>query len=161
MGEREKQTVEDDIKNSGLSADLQKAHLAFCHFIKNNGFSIEMEEDGNGWQIRDMNACVGHTNYRNVGIWIDTCDFGSGGSTDDIDAALKKTVWAHVRICEYYTSGGKQCGCGKQPGTNETIFGKEHGNLCFSRMEFINPDVETIENIQKLMLLLKQNKMRQ
>jgi len=150
-----KRTIEDEIKNSDLSENMQKAHIEFCYFLKDNGFSIESEDDQNGWQIIYMNECVGHMNFTIVGIWIDDCDFSV--SADD---ALKETTWAHVRICEHFNSGGMQCGCGRQPGFNGIIFGKEYKNTCFARLEFMNPDVKTLENIKMLMLLFKQNKSR-
>ena len=157
MSELKKLTIEDGVMNSGLSANLQKAHIEFCRFLKDNGFSLEPEtgDDGLGWRIDYMGECVGHTNYADKGVWIDTCDFGGSGSADD---ALKETAWAHVRVCEHFSSGGKQCGCGRQPGFNKVIFGKEHENLCFALLEFMNPDAKTLENIKKLMLLFKQNR---
>ena len=161
MSEKQKLSIEGEIENSNLSENLQKHTLDFITFLINNEFSIKPEDDGNGWQIIYKNECVGHMNFtyeyigHNAAIWIDTCDFGSGGSTDDV---LKETTWEHVRICEHFSSGGKQCGCGKQPGFNKTIFGKEYKNICFSFLEFMDPEVKTLENIKKLMLLLKQSK---
>ncbi len=155
MFEQKKRTIEDEVKNSGLSENLQIHTLNFFAFLKDNDFSIEAEDDGNGWKIIYMNECIGHMNFFNVGIWIDTCDFGGSDSADD---DLKETTWAHVRICEHFSSDGKQCGCGKQPGFNRIIFGKKYNNLCFALLEFMNPDAKTLENIKKLMLLLKQNK---
>jgi hypothetical protein len=148
-------SIEDEVKNSNLSENMQKAYMDFCHFLKSNEFSIERENDGNGWKIIHMNKCVGHMNFTNIGIWIDTCDFGNSGSADDV---LKETTWAHVRNCEHFSSGGKQCGCGNQPGFIKTIFGKEYKNICFSHLEFLNPDIKTLENIKKLVLLFKQNR---
>ena len=155
MHERKKLTIEDEIKNSDLSENMQKTHIEFCRFLRDNEFSIESEDDGNGWKIIYVIVCVGHMNFANVGIWIDTCEFGGSASADDV---LKETTWAHVRICEHFSSGGNQCGCGKQPGFNRIIFGKEQKNLCFALLEFMNPDAKTLENIKKLMLLFKQNK---
>jgi len=155
----QKLTVEDVIKNSDLSENMQKTHIEFCRFLKDNEFSIEpeghTEDDVSGWIILHMTECVGHTNYANVGVWIDACDFGDSDLADDV---LKEFTWAHVRICEHFSSGGKQCGCGRQPGLSKTIFGKKHESLCFALVEFMNPDAETLENIKKLMLLFKQNK---
>ena len=148
--EVKKLTIEEEIKNADLSTHLQKAYIGFCRFLKDNKFSIELEDGGNGWKITYMNDCIGHMNFTNVGIWIDICDFGSGDSVDDI---LKETTWAHVRICEYFSSAGKQCGCGRQPGSDKTIFGKKYQNLCFALLEFMNPDAKTLENIKKLMVL--------
>ncbi|MDD4474255.1 MAG: hypothetical protein PHV95_00485 [Eubacteriales bacterium] len=155
MSDQRKLNIEEEIKNSGLSDNLQKSHIELCRFLEDNEFLIEPEDDGNGWKILFMNKCVGHMNFTNVGIWVDTCDFGESGSVDDV---LKETAWAHVRICEHFSSDGKQCGCGRQPGFSKMLFGREHNNLCFAHLEFMNPDVETLENIKKLMLLFKQNK---
>jgi hypothetical protein len=155
MFEQKKLTIEDDVKNSDLSENLKNNIMKFVVFLTENKFSIESEDDGNGWKIIYMNECIGHMNFTNVGIWIDKSGFGSSGSADDV---LKETTWAHVRICEYFSTGGKQCGCGNQPGFNKTIFGKEYKNLCFSLLEFINLDAKTLDNIKKLMLLFKQNK---
>jgi len=155
MSDKRKLTIEDEIKNSELSENMQKMHIELCRFLADNEFPIEPEDDGNGWKIFFMNKCIGHMNFTNVGIWIDTCDFGGSTSADDV---LKETAWAHVRICEHFISDGKQCGCGRQPGFNRMIFGKAYENLCFAHLEFMNPDVEALENIKKLMILLKQNK---
>ena len=139
-------TVEEEIQCSALSESLQKAHIAFFHFLKDNDFTTEPEADGNGWQIVYRNELIGHLNYTNVGVWIDTCDFTGSASVDD---DLKETAWAHVRICE-------RCGCGNQPGSDKIIFGRIFEHLCFALLEFLNPDAETLEAIKKLMLLLKQ-----
>jgi len=157
MSEQKKLTVEDGVKNSNLSNDLQKAHIEFCRFLKDNGFSIEPEtgDDGIGWKIVYMDECVGHTNYANAGIWLDVCDFGGGDPADD---TLKEAAWAHVRTCEHFSSEGKKCGCGDQPGFDKVIFGKKFENLCFALLEFMNPDAETLEDIKKLILLFKQNR---
>jgi hypothetical protein len=155
MSGQKKLTIEDDVKNSALSENMQKHMLNFVVYLRDNEFSIESEDDGNGWKIIHMNRCVGHMNFTNVGIWVDTCDFGSSDSADDV---LKETTWAHVRICEHFSSGGEQCGCGNQPGFNKAIFGKKYENLCFSHLEFMNPEAKTLENIKKLMFLFKQNK---
>ena len=150
MPDQRKLTVEDEIKNSDLSEDLKKAHIELCRFLEDNAFPIEPEDDGDGWKISFMNKCVGHMNFTHAGIWIDTCDFGGSAAADDV---LKEAAWAHVRICEHFSSDGKQCGCGRQPGFDKMIFGKAYKNLCFAHLEFINPDVETVEHIKKLMIL--------
>ena len=138
---------------------MQNIDNEFCRFLKDNDFSIEpeghTEEDKSGWQIMYMGECVGHMNYGNGGIWLDICDFGSGDSADD---ALKEFTWAHVRVCDYFSSGGTKCGCDDKPGLNKIIFGKEHQNICFALLEFMNPDAKALEKIKKLMLLYKQNK---
>ena len=152
-------TVEDVIRNSDLCENMQEMHIEFCRFLKDNEFAVEPEDhteaDVSGWKIIHMTECVGHMNFANVGIWIDTCDFGENEPAND---DLKAFAWAHVRTCDHFSSGGNRCGCGRQPGFSRTIFGKQHDNLCFALLEFLSPDVKTLGNIKKLMLLLKQNK---
>ena len=65
---------------------------------------------------------------------------------------MKETVWAHTSVCgqEKCHEGWKDCGGGKK-----TIFGREYDNLCHGPLKFTNPDVKTLENIKKLLLLLK------
>jgi len=161
MSTQNKMIVEEDIKQSNLSENLKKAHTNLCRFLADNKFTIVPEDDGNGWQIFYKNELIGHMNYdleftgHHAAIWIDTCDFGGSDSAEDV---LKETTWAHVRICEHFSSGGKQCGCGRQPGFSRKIFGKEYKNLCFALLEFLDPDVKALEDIKKLMLLFKQHK---
>ena len=154
----QKLIVEDVVKSSGLSENMKKAHIEFCRFLRDNEFSVEpeghTENDVSGWAILYMAECVGHLNFNDVGIWIDTCDFGGSDSADDV---LREFAQAHVRACEHFHSGGEQCGCGRQPGYSKVIFGKKYENLCFALLEFTNPDAETIENIKKLLLLFKKN----
>jgi len=142
----QKLAIEEEIKNSILSESMQKAHNAFYRFMLENEFSIETEADGNGWQIFYQNKLIGHTNYTNAGVWLDTCDFGGRDSADD---ALRATAWGHVRTCE-------QCGCGSQPGSSKILFGKKFDHICFSHLEFLSPDAETLEDIKKLLLLFRQ-----
>ena len=158
MSAQKTPTVEDVIRNSEQSENLQNNLIEFCRFLKDNEFSIEpeghTEDNKSGWKIVYTNECIGHMNFTKLGIWLDTCDFGNSDSADD---ALKETAWAHIRLCEYFTSDGKKCGCHDQPGLSKVIFGKKHENLCFALLEFKNPDAKTIENIKKLLLLFKQN----
>ena len=155
MPEQKALSVEDDIKNAALSASLQRAYIDFCRFLEDNKFSVETEADGNGWQILYANDYIGHLNFTHVGVWLDTCDFGDNGSADD---ALKETTWAHVRICEHFSSDGRQCGCGNQPGSDKMLFGKLFEHLCFAHLEFLSPDSNTLETIKRLLLLFKQNR---
>ena len=152
--------IETDIKNSRLSEDSQKAHIAFYRFLNDNGFSIVPPDDVNGWHITYSNVFVGWVNYdhketgNDVGIWLDKHDF----SCDSASNALKEITWAHVRSCEHFHSNGEKCGCGQQPGYSGNLFGREFENLCFARLEFMDSDAETLEYIKELMLLVKQQK---
>jgi len=147
-------TIEDDIQNSNLNEELKKKNIELCNFLKDNDFLIEPENDGNGWEIIYLKKCVGHMNYNNVGIWIDTYDFGDSDAVND---TFQEYILSHVRNCEYFSSCGKQCGCGNQPGFNITIFGNILKNICFSHLEFISPDEIALDSIKKLMILFKSN----
>ena len=159
MSAYEKLSVEDVIMNSALSENMRNKYIEFCRFLSSNEFQIEpeghTEDNKSGWKIVYMNECIGHMNFTNVGIWLDTCDFGG---SDAANVALKEIAWNNVRVCEYFSSGGKQCGCHDQPGLSKMIFGKKHENLCFAHFEFKNPDTEMLENIKSLVLLFKHNK---
>ena len=158
----QKQTVEADIKASPLRECRQKEYLAFCRFLTDNAFLIAAEADGNGWQFSYGDKCVGHMNFyidghADVpagGVWIDVCDFGGSDAAED---ALKESTWSHVRVCEHFTSGGTQCGCGKQPGSTMVLFGRTFENLCFAALEYISPDAKTLGDIKELMRLFRQH----
>ena len=74
-----------------------------------------------------------------------------------VDEYLKDFARSHVNICGHFTSGGKHCGCGNQPGAHKTIFGKEYDNVCTSEVAFRNPDAETLYKIEKLIDAWKLN----
>jgi len=154
------QKIEENTKNANLSKNMQKHMLDFVAFLNDNDFFIEPEGE-NGWRIIDMDECVGHMNFAELGLWIDVCDFdGSEAASDFADDALKEFTWAHVRTCDHFHSDGKQCGCGSQPGFHKTILGKKYENLCFAALEFMSPNAKTLERIQELLLLYKQNKLK-
>gem|GEM_PF-2634102 len=154
MSEQIKLSVKEDIKKSELCDIIKNVYIKFCNFLENNEFLIKAEKDGNGWEIDYLKACIGHMNFKNTGVWLDVCEFGSG---EKPAMDFKETVWSHVRSCEHFGSDGKLCGCGRQPGYDKIILGKEYKNLCFAHLEFIEPDMETIKIIEKLLVLYKQN----
>ena len=146
--------LEAEVARARLRADRRTAHSAFHRFLREQGFTIAAEDDGNGWQILDEAACVGHMNYTEVGIWLDTCAFGDGSAADD---TVKEAAWAHVRPCEHFSSGGAQCGCGRQPGFDRVLLGRAYSHLCFSHLAFIDPDADTLAHITRLLTLYRQN----
>lgn len=74
-----------------------------------------------------------------------------------VDERIKEGFWANVNHCGHFLSGGKECGCGKQPGRRKAIFGKEFDNVCNSDMVFTNPDVEALECAKMMVDLRKRN----
>jgi len=147
--------------NEVLSGGSLKNALDFAAFLRANGLSPELHESGDGWSIlcgeESLGFVVVNGSAQMPGpwtIWFNSCDFGDGDAADD---ALKETAWAHASVCGHFTSGGRQCGCGDQPGFRRTIFGKEFENRCHSPLMFTDPDAKTLENVKKLMLMLKQS----
>jgi len=149
--------VEDKIREVLSGGELENA-LDFAAFLRANGFAPEFHESGDGWSVMSGDESVGFISVTGAGempgpwtVWFNSCDFG-GGPADD---GLKKTAWAHASVCGNFSSGGKVCGCGDQPGFTMTIFGKEFKNRCHSPLMFTDPGGETLENMKKLMLMLK------
>jgi hypothetical protein len=81
-------------------------------------------------------------------IWFNSCDFDS----DSADDEMKESVWEHASKCGQCHAGWADCG-----GGSRTIFGREFERLCHLPLMFTNPDGKTLENVKKLMLMLKQN----
>ncbi|MCL2463412.1 MAG: hypothetical protein FWF44_12155 [Defluviitaleaceae bacterium] len=154
----EQHAIEDKI-NSVLSGDALKNALDFVAFLRANGLSPECHDSGDGWSIMRAGESPGFILVNGEPqmpgpwtVWFNSCDFDGRGPVDD---DLKETAWAHASICGNFSSGGKDCGCGDQPGFRRTIFGKVFENRCHSPLMFTDPDAETLENMKKLMLMLK------
>jgi len=156
--ETTKLKIEERINNV-LSGDTLNNALDFAAFLRANELSPELHDSGDGWSILYRNDSIGFILVNGVAeipgpwtVWFNSCDFGDNGSVDD---DLKETAWAHASICGHFSSGGKVCGCGDQPGFHRTIFGKVFENRCHSPLMFTNPDAKTLEHVKRLMLMLK------
>ena len=156
MGEIKK--IEDKMKNV-LSGNKLKNALEFASFLRENELSPEWHDSGHGWDVVCNNESVGFiavngalTKSDSWTIWFNSCDFDESVS---VDKNLKETAWKHASICGNFSSGGKDCGCGDQPGFSRMIFGKKFENRCHSPLMFENPDDKTLENVKKLILMLK------
>ena len=140
-----KQTHEDKIKTL-LTGDTQTNALDFvaflrAHKIPPNLYVLSIVGDGGNFP-----------HIRPWTIFFTVCDF----SADDlVNDDLIEFAWKHTHVCDHFITDGKRCGCGKQPGTTQIIFGKEFENICHCPMQFINPDAKTLENMKKLLLVLK------
>jgi len=147
------QTKIEEVIREKLTGDAQKNAMDFVAFLRANELTLTANSDGQGW-------AVGGTVGNSIGymwitgteqfpgpwtFWFNSCDFG-GNSADD---ELKKITWAHASPCGHCHPGWKDCG-----GGNRTMFGREFENLCHSPLMFANPDAETVENMNKLMLML-------
>ena len=80
-------------------------------------------------------------------IWSD--DSGSSWFADfSLDEHMKEVAWKNIDFCA-------NCGGDCSPGAHKTIFGKEFNNVCRTAMRFINPDVEALECVKKLVEIRK------
>lgn len=154
------QVIEAEIRETLRGDALQNA-LDFTAFLRTNGISPEFHESGTGWSLLYAEKSIGYVIINGAEqvdepwiVWFNFCDFGCG---EAVDEDVKETAWAHASICGNYESGGKNCGCGDQPGFHRTIFGRDFENRCHSPLMFISPDAKTLGNIEKLLLLLKEN----
>ena len=136
--------IEKEI-NTLLSGETQKNALDFIAFLEMekiplNLLTIVIVGDGG--------------NFPHIRPWViffNACDVNVDGLADD---TLSEFAWAHVHTCDHFITGGQRCGCGRQPGSRQKIWGKEFENICHCPMQFINPDAKTLENAKKLLLLL-------
>ena len=143
--------VEDAI-NESLTGETQANALDFITFLRANGYSVDW--DGTWWQVKYQDDCpvlLGvNTGGVQFGALFNHCHFGADMEADE---ALKETAWAHVQICGHYESGGTRCGCDEKPGL-VSVFGKAF-NTCKCPLTFIDPDVDTLAHIKKLILLMR------
>ncbi len=159
--ENARQEIEDRIRQV-LSGDASKNALDFAAFLRAHGLPPVWHVSGDGWSVMDADRSVGFVLVNGAAqepgpwtVWFNSCDFDGGGPADE---ALKETAWAHANLCSHFSSGGKKCGCGNQPGFRRTIFGKTFENRCHSPLFFTNPDAKTLEHVEKLLLMLKQTR---
>ena len=148
-------TIEDkiiDVLDGGKQTDT----LDFITFIRTNGLSLKAyDEYGYGWAIEYKTQGLGF-------IKIDAADkemrLWSGGvfNTDFTDDnEFNCAIWANVVTCPQATCSTRRQ-CGEQQEHGGIIFGKEYNSTCYSPLGFFNPDAQTINNIKKLLLFLKE-----
>lgn len=143
----------------------EKNALDFVAFLQANAISADIHDSGDGWSVMYKGESIGFiiiTGGATEGIgpwtiWLNVCDFGDP-SRARADGHLQEIAWKHTNVCGHFTSGGKNCGCGDQPGRRVTIFGKDFDNICHSPLMFINPDADKLDAVKKLLLLVKRNR---
>lgn len=143
---KKKPAIEEKIKTL-LIGDTQKRALDFVAFLQANKIPPKLHV------ITVVGDGGDFPHIRPWTIFFKVCDFNIDGFVND---DLAEFAWKHAHVCDHFMTDGKRCGCGKQPGFKKIIFGKEFKNICHCPMQFINPDVETLENMKKLLLILKQ-----
>jgi len=135
-----------------LSGNAQKNALKFISFLRENEILLEANNEGDGWAVggvvgNSMGYMIVNGGAQELWLWFNDCDFETGASVDD---ELKEFVWAQVSPCGKCHDGWEKCG-----GGTRVIFGKEFERLCHSPLMFTNFESDKLENIKKLMLILK------
>ena len=145
----------ENVINEKLKGDSQQTALNFIEFLREKELALTSNGDGIGWAVGGI---VGNSagfmfinGEENMPgpwtIWFNSCEFNDEDSVDD---DLKETAWAHASPCGHCHAGWKDCG-----GGDRIIFGKEFEWLCHSPLMFTNPDFKTLENLKKLILIVK------
>ena len=147
--------IEDDL-TAALSGDTLKNALDYVAYLKANGVLPETP-DSNVFEGADGFVCVLCVfPVENIPSWFifmggyDCALCGNKYQDYPIDGQLKEFAWSHVKTCCNFTSNGKYCGCGFQPGRRIKLFGKTFDNVCTSVLEIQNPDAEALELVKKL-----------
>ena len=152
-------TIENEI-NGSLMDDLSKKNaLDFIAYLRANGMTTTDANYPGVFRYLGEAVCVlaihpieeGELPVYNI-YWgdYDSTIFSSDYDDFPMDEQLKEFAWKHIHLCVNFTSNGKYCGCGSQPGKSMKILGKEFDNLCTSIIWFGNPDAATLETIYKL-----------
>lgn len=149
-----------------LAGETQKKALEFVAFLRANEMLFAR---GKGywegklyWMIKYKDEYVCYILINGSGseekfapwtIWSDDSD--SNWFADfPLDEHTKEIVWKNVDVC------GNCGGCNNPGGSRKTIFGKEFNNVCRTTMRFINPDVETLACVKKMVDIRKNDVLR-
>jgi len=146
----------ENVINEKLFGESQKNALNFISFLHSKNIQLTANgEDGQGWAIGgivgDSLGFLMINGEKNMPgpwtFWFNSCIFNEN---DEINEELKETAWTHASKCGRCHDGWETCGNG-----DRIIFGKTFESLCHSPLMFTDPDAKTLENMQKLMLIVK------
>ena len=151
-------TIENVIREL-LTDDAQSNALDFVRYAAANQMTVEGEAPCWNINYKAKNVCVlfvsGDKNTPGPWtIWSEDSDYNELEGFP-IDQQTKEAAWAHANFCSHFKSGGTDCGCGNQPGTTKTIFGKQFDNLCTATLMFTNPNAQILQCIKNLVGLKK------
>jgi len=147
MAENIKKTTLETKIVTLLVGETQKNALDLMTFLNENKIPSKF------YVINVVGEGGSFPHIRPWAFFFNACDFGADVSANN---DLAEFAWKHAHICDHFINGGKRCGCGKQPGFRNVIFGNEFDNLCKYPMQFINPDTATLDNMKNLLSLLKE-----
>jgi len=143
-----------------LTGEARKNALDFITALREKGFSFD------GWGSGDDVGWTPAYNGKGFGCVLISEQFmffiGLDWNFDDnipTNNELKEFVWAHVTVCPQEHCAPPYCQADENNPNHcknrWKIFGKEYESTCHSPLQFINPDIETLNNIKNLLLLTK------
>jgi len=143
--------IKDALRNNLEGERLANA-LDFVDYLIEKGLTPKMEWD-NGVRFvkNEKSPCmvVFFKNAQNNGEWF-ICDVPvvSEPEWHLLSDDLKAFIVANIKICNVHQ--GNPCGCGSEPGVSKHIFGKDYTNLCTSEIQFINPEVNVLDQLKEI-----------
>ncbi len=152
--------------NEVLTGETQKNALEFAAFLSANQMLFVRGkgywDDKLYWMIKykDEYVCFILINgsgteekFAPLTIWSDDSDSNWYGNFP-LDEHTKEIVWKNVDIC------GNCGGCHNPGGSCKMIFGKEFSNVCRTTLRFINPDIEALRCVKKMVEIRKNDILR-
>ena len=155
-------TLVEELK-AKLTGDNLKHALDFASYWGTDDVTAESGNFCGSVKYKGEDVCyikVGGFEDSNLDHWViwSIHDADIAETSDSpVDERIKEGFWANVNHCGHYLSGGKECGCGKQPGSRKAIFGKDFDNVCNSDIVFTNPDVEVLACAKAMVDLRKKS----
>jgi len=141
--------IKDALRNNLKGEALTNA-LHFVEFLTERGLTPNMEWDNGVRFIKnEKSPCLVVFNMQDNGEWF-ICDMPvvSEPEWDSLSNDLKNFIIANIKICSVHQ--GESCGCGSEPGTNKSIFGKDYSNVCTSEIQFHNPTPDDLEKLKEI-----------
>ncbi|MCL2427308.1 MAG: hypothetical protein FWD05_13345 [Oscillospiraceae bacterium] len=137
-----KDVLEKNLKDKALSSALE-----IVDYLTEKGL-VPIKEWATGFRFvkNEKSPCL---MVINNGNWF-LCDVPvvSEPEWGSLSNDLKAFIVANIKICNVHQ--GNPCGCGSEPGTTKTIFGKEYNNVCTSEIQFFNFTPAVLDKIKEL-----------
>ena len=158
---------EQEIENfiSKFLTEINKKNaLEFITYLGKNDMLFEKAggywKDKLYWYIKYNNKYVcyiliGSEEKPGPGPWIVWSDDSGSNCYKDLclDEHMKETFWKNIDFCG-------NCGGCSVKGTRKMIFGKEYDNICRTTFKFIDPDIEALECMKKMVEIRKEDILR-
>ena len=148
-----------------LKGGMQKNALDFIAFLRANEIQppnpgVDWYDGPGGAYVCFLSVCPDWKKRISWTIWMGGYDCALCREENQdypIDEDLKEFVWARVHTCVHFSSGGKHCGDGCQPGKSIKLFGREFHNICQSILCIRNAGGEDLEKAKRLAIVWKQS----